>query len=166
MAFFSDLPCPFLFPTARWWRHCYGTRPWPTSPTTRAAILSIWLHGRETNISSNCSSTKDLRTPNSMSRSGAALTRLCLIMCGVFGLSVWLRSDSSPQNTKYMLFLLAVVLLTDTRHLFQLHEEAASTHGGRTSAHDSFTNWAKCRLVPFYVRGDELQQNSATHKTF
>ena len=65
-------------------------------------------------------------------------------------LCLTLKSDSSPQNPKYMLFLLPEVLLTYTRHLYQLHEEAASTHGRKTRAHDSVANYhQKLGQVPF-----------------
>lgn len=66
-------PFPLPLPSAaRWWRRCYGTKPWPTSPTTRDATLSTWLRGRAMSTSSNCSFTKDLHTPDSMSRSDTA----------------------------------------------------------------------------------------------
>lgn len=55
-------------PAAKWWRRCFGTRPWPTSQTTKAATLCIWLRGREMSTSSCSSFTRDLRILNSTSR--------------------------------------------------------------------------------------------------
>ena len=72
----SDPTLSLHWSAARWWRRCYETRPWPTSPTTRAATRSTWRRGRGTSTSSSCSSTRGRPTPDSTSRSGSEVSLL------------------------------------------------------------------------------------------
>lgn len=102
-------------------------------------------------------------------RAGQALHLLvCACVCVVF-LDSLLTVHPKIPNTCFSSYLKCylptpVTCINCMRRLHLLMDERLEL---MTALLIIIRNWAKCRLVPFYVRVDTHQQNSATHtKTF